>query len=259
MISRLRLTSACLALVLVSAASSHAQHLDRTYEAHGGLGLWRSFRWVDFDLNWKTPKGDQIERHTFDLNSRDGLIKAEKYMLGAEKGEVWIHPNAEALGGTPPRFYMWTPFYFFAMPFVFADEGVRQEPLGAKNVGGVEYDAVKITFAPGTGDTPEDFYVAYLERPAGQLKIVSYIVTYPSLRQGKSLEELEQHAIVFEQWQSSFGLSVPKTGRLFNWKNDQIEGEPLGTLEFSGVRFSAQPPERDRFKKPEGAVVAPLQ
>ena len=245
--------------LLLGSLTSRAQTLDRTFETHGGLPIWRSFRWVDFDLTWKTPQGDRTDRHTFDLRTRDGLIKAEKYMLGASGGEVWIHPNAEALEGTPPRFYMWTPFYFFAMPFVFADEGARQEPLGVKNVGGVDYDAIKITFAPGTGDTPDDFYVAYLERPAGQLKIVSYIVTYPSLRQGKPIEELEQHAIVFDEWQTAFGLSVPSKTRLFNWKNEQIEGEPLGALEFSGVRFSVQEPERDRFKKPEGAVVAPLQ
>lgn len=254
----LRLACAALAL-LFGSLTTGAQTFDRTYETHGGLGMWRSFRWVDFDLTWKSPAGDRVDRHTFDLRTRDGLIKAENYMLGANGGEVWVHPNAEALRGTPPRFYMWTPFYFFAMPFVFADEGARHQPLGVKNVGGVEYDVIKVTFAPGTGDTPEDFYVAYLERPAGQLKIVSYIVTYPSLRQGKNIQELEQHAIVFDEWQTAFGLSVPSKTRLFNWKNEQLDGEPLGALEFSGVRFSVQEPERDRFKKPEGAVVAPLQ
>ena len=246
-------------VLLLGIGSSAAQHLDRTYQTHGGLPIWRSFRWVDFDLDWKSPRGSRIERHTFDLRTRDGLIKGEKYMLGASGGEVWVHPNIEALGGMPPRFYMWTPFYFFAMPFVFADEGARHESLGVKSVGGVEYDAVKITFAPGTGDTPDDFYVAYLERPAGQLKIVSYIVTYPSLRKGKRIEELEQHAILFDEWQTAFGLSVPSKARFFNWKNEQLEGEPVGALEFSGVRFSVQEPERDRFKKPEGAVVAPLE
>ena len=252
--------SYCVAvLLLLGIAASDAQTFERTYQTHGGLPVWRSFRWVDFDLTWKSPRGDKIERHTFDLRTRDGLIKADDYMLGASGGEVWVHPNAEALEGTPPRFYMWTPFYFFGMPFVFADDGVRHEPLGVKNVGGVEYDAIKVTFAPGTGDTPEDFYVAYLERPSGQLKIVSYIVTYPSLRKGKPIEELEQHAIVFDEWQTAFGVSVPSKTRLFNWKNEQIEGEPLGALEFSGVRFSVQEPERDRFKRPEGAVTAPLE
>jgi hypothetical protein len=43
------------------------------------------------------------------------------------KGEVWIKPALDALGGTPPRFYMWTPFYFFGMPFVFADPGGQSD------------------------------------------------------------------------------------------------------------------------------------
>ena len=246
-------------LLLLGIVASHAQTLDRTYETHGGLPIWRSFRWVEYDLDWKAPDGARVERHTFDLDSRDGLIKAENYMIGASGGEVWVHPNTEPLGGIPPRFYLWTAFYFFGMPFVFADEGVRHEPLGVKNVGGVEYDAVKITFAPGTGDTPEDFYIAYLERPNAQLKIVTYVITYPLFRRGRPIEELEQHAVVFDEWQTAFGLSVPKTARFFAWKNEQIDGEPVGIAVFSGVRFSSQEPERDRFKMPEGAVAAPLE
>jgi hypothetical protein len=254
----LRLVCTAITLLLGSLTCG-AQTLDRTFETHGGLPIWRSFRWVEYDLDWRAPEGRRIERQTFDLRSRDGLVKAENYMIGASGGEVWVHPNTEPFGGIPPRFYLWTTFYFFGMPFVFADEGARQEPLGVKNVGGVEYDAVKITFAPGTGDTPDDFYVAYLERPNAQLKIVTYVVTYPMFRKGRPIEELEQHAVVFDEWQTAFGLSVPKRARFFAWKNDQIDGEPVAIAEFSGVRFSGQEPERDRFKPPEGAVSAALE
>lgn len=30
-------------------------------------------------------------------------------------------------------------------------------------------------------------------------------------------------------------------------------------MQFSGVRFSAEPPQADRFKKPDDAVIAPLE
>ncbi len=62
---------------------------------------------------------------------------------------------------------MWTPFYFFGMPFVFADPGAVHESLGRKSFQGQEYDAVRVTFQKGTGDTPDDFYLLYLDPGSG--------------------------------------------------------------------------------------------
>ncbi len=75
---------------------------------------------------------------------------------------------------------MWTPFYFFGMPFVFADPGVKQEALGQKDFQGQKYDVIKITFAAGTGDAPDDYYIAYVDPASGQLKLSVYVVTYAS-------------------------------------------------------------------------------
>ncbi|MBA3883553.1 MAG: hypothetical protein H0X73_12810 [Chthoniobacterales bacterium] len=201
------------------------------------------------------------DHQLFDLHSRDGLITSDTYSLGAENGEVWIKPALEALGGTPPRFYMWTPFYFFGMPFVFGDPGAVQETLGKKTFQGQEYDAVKVTFKKGTGDSSEDFYIAYVDPGSRQLNLVSYVVTYSALRKGKPMEELEPHALVFREWQDAGGLRVPRSGSFYNWQNENIEGEPLGTMEFSNVQFSAKSPAPDseKFKKPADAVVAPFE
>jgi hypothetical protein len=153
---------------------------------------------------------------------------------------------------------MWTAFYFFAMPFVFADPGAIQQPLGKKVFQDHEYAATKVTFKKGTGDTSDDFYVAYVDPSSGQLRLVSYVVTYPLMRKDKPIEDLEQHAIVFQEWQEAAGLKVPKTAPFYLWKNENIEGEPLATLEFSNVHFSEQAPDRSKFARPSDAVVAPM-
>ncbi|MGI8435370.1 MAG: DUF6503 family protein [Chthoniobacterales bacterium] len=244
--------------LLFALGSSAFGQLERCLEAHGGVEKWHGYGAVEFDLTWSSPKGAKKDHQLFDLHSRDGLITADSYTLGASKGEVWIKPNAAALGGRPPRFYMWTPFYFFGMPFVFADPGAQQQSLGKKMFQGKEYDAVRITFKKGTGDTPDDFYVAYIDPANGQLKLASYVVTYPAMRKGKPIDQLEQHAIVFQDWQEVDGLKVPKTAPFYVWKNENIEGEPLATLEYSNVHFRKDEPEAKTFAKPEGAVVAPM-
>lgn len=247
-----------LALSLVAFGTPAFAQLDRCLEAHGGLAQWRSFAGVEYNSAWKSAKGEKKDHQLFDLQSRSGLITADNYTLGSSAGEVWVKPGLDALGGTPPRFYMNTPFYFFAMPFVFADSGAKQKSLGKKMFQGKEYDVVKITFAKDTGDTPDDYYVAYSDPKTNQLKLVSYIVTYPAMRQGRAVEELEPHAIVFEAWQKVNGLLVPKVAPFYKWTGENIEGEPLGRLTFSEVHFMKNPPDASKFKKPDDAVVAPL-
>lgn len=241
------------------ANSTVSAQIERGVEAHGGLAKWRSFGTVEYDSTFENAKGVKQDHQLFNLHTRDGLITSAAYTLGASKGEVWIKPRLDALGGTPPRFYMWTPFYFFGMPFVFADDGAAHESLGKKNVQGQEYDAVKITYKSGTGDSPDDFYVAFFDPSSGKLKLASYVVTYPALRKGKPMEQLEQHAIVFGEWQEVDGLTVPKVAQYYLWKNDSIEGEPLGKMSFADVRFSAATPDAAKFAKPADAVDAPLQ
>ena len=248
----------CAAGILSLAAPCFGQ-LERCLDAHGGVARWQTFASAEYDLTWENAKGARKDHQLFNLRTREGLITGAAYTLGSAKGEVWITPGLDALGGTPPRFYMWTPFYFFGMPFVFADPGATQESLGRKSFQGREYDATRVTFKSGTGDSPEDYYVAYVEPDSGQLKLIEYVVTFPSIRKDKPLEQLEPHAILFEEWQQADGLRVPKAASFYNWKNGNIEGEPLGKLTFSGVRFSINPPDDAKFAKPAGAMIAPLR
>ncbi|MGI8891695.1 MAG: DUF6503 family protein [Chthoniobacterales bacterium] len=253
-----RLRFAFLALAFCAFVSPARAQLDRCLEAHGGLSKWRSFAGVEYDLTWKSAKGEKKDHQLFDLHTRDGLITSDKYSLGSSHGEVWVKPGLAALGGTPPRFYMGTPFYFFGMPFVFGDPGAKQESLGKKMFQGQEYDAVKITFGQGTGDTPDDYYVVYLDPSSAQLKMVYYVVTYPAMRKGRAVSALEPHAIVFKDWQKVEGLLVPKDAPFYKWTGDGIEGEPLGHLDFSNVHFLKKSPAPEQFQKPADAVVAPL-
>jgi hypothetical protein len=200
-----------LTLSLLAVAIPAFAQLDRCLDAHGGLTKWRGFGGLEFDLTWKNAKDHEL----FDLHNRSALITSAKYTLGRSGDEVWIHPGLDALGGTPPRFYVGTPFYFFGMPFVFADRGAKQESLGQKRFRSQDYDAVRITFKKGTGDTPDDYYVAYIDPTTAHLKLVYYVVTYPAIRKGRAITDLRPHAIVFNKWETVDGLLVPQVGWSF--------------------------------------------
>lgn len=92
----------------------------------------------------------------------------------------------------------------------------------------------------------------------GRLKLSVYVVTAPVVRKGKPIDELEQHAIVFDEWQEIDGLTVPQSAQYYSWKNDTIKGDALGRMSFSNVRFSPQPLDDSKFAQPKDAVIAPL-
>jgi hypothetical protein len=118
-----RRLSPLLSITFLALGAPAFAQLERCFDAHGGLAKWKEYARAEYDVTWITPKGDQKEHQIFHLPSRDGLITSDKYTLGSNRGQVWIKPGLDALAGTPPRFYMWTSFYFFGMPFVFADPG----------------------------------------------------------------------------------------------------------------------------------------
>ena len=234
--------------------TSNAQ-LNEAYDAHGGLDTFKEYGTLEYDQQMEiTGVVNVNDNKLFDLNSRKALITSENYKVGFDGTEAWITPNIEALG-IPPRFYALTPFYFFGLPFLFADPGVNLESLGTKELNGKEYDVVKATYDPGIGDTPDDDYVAYIDKDTNQIEVLHYIVTYPPLMQGKSIDELERHAALYEEWQEADGLIVPKKIILYEWSDDKLGDKLVGSMTFENVSFKKGSPNPEVFQKPQGAIV----
>ncbi len=245
-----------LTIILVTQFSnlSHAQ-LEESYDAHGGLTTFKEFGTLEYDHEMEITEVVKLKDHQLiDLHSRNVLITGDTYKLGFDGQEAWIAPNMAALG-LPPRFYSSTPFYFFGVPLLFADPGANIESLGTKELDGKEYNVVKISYNPGIGDTPDDNYVAYLDKETNRLKILHYIVTYPPLMQGKSIEELERHAAVYQQWQEVNGLIVPQKIVFFEWSDDKLGDKIVGSMTFENVSFKKKSPDQASFQKPEGAEI----
>src|SRR5690606_27667701 len=69
-----------------------------------------------------------------------------------------------AAGSAPipmARFHLLTWPYFMAVPFKLRDGGARVEPVDPRHAP-VDKPVAKLTFKPGTGDAPEDWYLLYI-------------------------------------------------------------------------------------------------
>ena len=58
-----------------------------------------------------------------------------------------------------PKFYYNLMFYFYAMPFILADDGIKYTDAEPLVFEGKSYPGIKISYEAGVGESPEDEYV----------------------------------------------------------------------------------------------------
>ena len=222
--------------------------LQQALAAHGGLAAWQQFAAMEFQL--KTTLGTpRDEKHLIDLRNRQVRIEAANYQVGMDGQRVWVTPSKAAFGEMPARFYHNLFFYFFAIPFVLADDGTVYEDLGTRTVAGKAYRALKVSYESGRGDSSGDEYIAHFNPTTNHLELLLYTVTY--FEPGKAAT---YNALLYSDWQEVNGLLLPQKMEGHKFADDKI-GALRYTAEFSNVRLSPTQPDASRFAMPQGAVV----
>lgn len=227
----------------------------KAIQAHGGLQRWFSNGPLFFRFTYKpVSKGKTRDSYqTIDVwsaRARHEVASHRKIHYGWNGNVAWKKPEG-AKTGTNPRFWSLTPYYFVAVPFVFADKGVvlkKEKPLRiAKRV----YEQVRVTFKPGTGDAPDDFYVVLIDRKTGRVGGVRYIVTYRGFfSKGKHSPE---KLMLYDGAQVASGITFPKSFRTFTWNGKRPVKLVTNSL-LRNVAFRPKTPVND-FKVPTGAEV----
>ncbi|MEL6987606.1 MAG: hypothetical protein AAGK97_07215, partial [Bacteroidota bacterium] len=196
----------------VQAIKKLPKTLQEGIEAHGGLKNWQSMK----QMKYQFPKGDGFEEQIIDLQNRKVLINYDTYKVGFDGDDVWVSPNKDAFGKRSARFYHNLIFYFYAMPFVLADDGIVYTDMGKKTIQGNEYDGIKISYNDGVGDAPDDYYIA-LFNDENIMEWLMYTVTY------YSKEKSEKYNILnYSDWEEVNGLLLPKTMKGYKYENDEL-------------------------------------
>lgn len=234
------------ACLLFVAAGCAPDEPDSTLEwglaAHGGTQQWGAQARLSYTLD----RGSGPEQQTIDLWNRRIRWEGDGFTLGFDGDSAWVAPDPEAFGSGNPLFYSSLYFYFFAMPFVLADPGTDHEDLGTVHINGQPYRAVKVTYEPGTGASPDDAYIAHFDPESGRLRYLLYTVTFTSGQPSERYSALE-----YPDWQDVQGLSVPTTlvGRRWYPDGDSIAGDRY-RVTFTDIRFSDQPAPDSLFLAP---------
>ncbi|MBU2996993.1 hypothetical protein KO500_11140 [Cellulophaga baltica] len=237
-------------------ASEAGKVLWNGMEAQGGLKKWFNNGYLSFRFNYQPLDKDKIARDsyqtvdTWNNKARHNSIEDTTAIFGWDGKEAWIKADSTAFK-YDTKFWALTPIYLFAHPFVLDGEGVNLELLDDKEYKGVMQDVIKVTFASGTGDAPDDYYVIYFDKSTHVMSAIRYIVSYPGYfpNGGHAPEKIMEIAA----WETVDGIDFPTVLKT-HWSKDGNLGEYITKIEVSQLSFSPNVPE-NYFSKPEGARV----
>ncbi len=214
----------------------------RAVRAHGGLDRWRGYETVTFHYSERWfPPAAWLGLNPWPRNPIQGTMtlwlhrEASAIRFGGQAARQFLVRDRgggrelEVSGpdGKPPKldwkgeFALPRTRYITLLPWRFLDRGARIEYRG-RNKG---YEVVLITFAPGTGVTPEDRYEAFFDAATGVLsRVVLTVTAYGRWAVGD---------LRYEDWLRVRGLLMPGRIRAY-WNGTPL---PLHLGEYSGYRL----------------------
>jgi len=184
--------------------------LEKVFEKHGGIDTWRKAKILSFN------KGEEV--HTVDLQTRKTVINTPNYSLGFDGKEVWLDEEKEGSYNGNPAFYYNLYFYFYAMPFVLADDGIIYEKVDGITFEDVTYPGYKISYKANVGTSPDDNYIIYYNPKTFQMEWLAYTVTFNSKKSSD-----RYNIIKYNKWKNVNGIILPKE---ITWYKKDEKGMP---------------------------------
>lgn len=226
-------------------------------EAHGGLERWLSADAIGFHYAYRPEDGRSQRRtsQTVDLRRSRVIQHFDEPTRGVV---AWDGQRAwsalEDADAVPVRFWALTPYYFAAMPFVLADPGVKLERSTdePKAAGLKDADVVRVTFEPGTGDAPDDYYVLYIDKADHHLLGLRYVVSWRPFVEGKGIAHTPEKLVLYDQPIEVGGIRLYGRQRFFSF--DGARGPVVTTATVSDVAFPTTF-DPTGLTMPEGAVI----
>lgn len=223
--------------------SIYPENITKVMEAHGGLDAWNKTKTLVFGI--ERPEG--MELTTTDLKSRKSLIETDKFKIGFDGNDVWIDDSQKVFKNNP-KFYYNLMFYFYAMPFVLADDGISYYETEPLQFEGESYPGIKISYEAGIGESPEDEYILYYNPENYKMEWLAYTVTYFSKEKSK-----DWHFIKYSDWEMLEGLILPKTIQWYNNEGMTVT-ELRNSVDFVNTLASLKSRSASFYAMPEGAM-----
>ncbi|MEX6626058.1 hypothetical protein [Tenacibaculum salmonis] len=188
--------------------SKYPSELATVFDTHGGIDNWKKMNTLSFGL--------KKEEHTTDLHSRKTVINSADYSLGFDGKDVWVSDTT--VYKENPKFYYNLYFYFYAMPYVLADDGIIYSETAPLEFEGKKYPGFKISYKSNVGFSSDDNYYIYYDEITKKMSWLGYTVTYFSKTTSDKIK-----LIRYNDWEKVNGFLLPKS---ITWYQKDAKGNP---------------------------------
>lgn len=178
------LAAVLVALATTASASSGEAAVKKMIKAHGGFEKWANAPAVQFTHILSVPGDPDVWEsiETIEQGRRRAYLdwpRDEAFM--AYDGERTWSTNWKRLN--PPSFMIHVAYYFLNLPWLTQDDGVILSEVGKGKLpdDDREYLTVKMTFKPGVGITPDDYYTIYIDPKTNRMKATEFVVTHAAM------------------------------------------------------------------------------
>jgi hypothetical protein len=221
----------------------YPENLSKVFDAHGGLDNWKEMRTLEFSM--AKPDGNEIT--TTDLKERYSLVEMPKHTIGFDGENVWMKSSGKSKYEGNPKFYYNLMFYFYAMPFVVADNGIIYSDVEPLNFEGKIYPGIKISYDSGVGESPDDEYIVYYDSDSYKMAWLGYTVTF-----GKDEKSKDWHFIKYAEWQEVEGLLLPEKLSWYAVENN-LPTTKRNDVKFTNISLSKDKMNLKMYMMPDGA------
>ena len=137
--------------------------LQKVFAKHGGLGIWESMNTLSYEI--EKERGN--EKQIIDTKDRRERIEGANFITGFDGKDIWLEADTSYKGNA--IFYHNLMFYFYAMPFVIADDGINYSETEPLEFEGKNYPGIRISYDAGVGVSPEDEYFVHYDPETHQM------------------------------------------------------------------------------------------
>lgn len=220
----------------------YPENLSMVLDAHGGLKNWRKKR----NLSFTIPKPDAAETHSIDLYDRRDKIEMPTASMGFDGENVWLSDEGKSYEGNPAVYHN-LMFYFYAMPFVLADDGINYADTEPLEFEGKLYPGIHVTYNDGVGASPKDDYYLYYDADTHQMAWLGYTFTFGSDERSEDVSYIR-----YADWAEVDGVMLPTVLTWYTNEGTTIK-EAKDPLPFENIALSETDKPDGFYKMPENA------
>ncbi|SHI43051.1 DUF6503 family protein [Aquimarina spongiae] len=241
----------------LATAQSAKEIIAQSVEAIGGAQNFYNKGTVSYDYEYRAPKGENaitlVGKETYMFDGERSYATYTTHSLTGANGKVvegyngtdaWVtfdgKVSDDQQANGVARFLRKTNYYWFAMFFKLADNGVNHELLSDQKVNGKDYKRIKITFGDQVGDA-QDTYIIYVNK---ETKLIDQFL-FTVVGFGIS----DPYLMTFD-YETIDGIKIPTKRKYIeaDWDGN-VKGKAHYITNWTNIQFGVDV-EKSLFEKP---------